>query len=86
MLNSQDPQGLYEAIRYLAKTFKKPLLISEWGFATKGESSMSVEEAVADSERCFYYTESLDVMRKAIEDGIDLRGSLAWSKHLPAGD
>ena len=73
---------------YIHHTYKKPMYITEFGFARKGEPEMDVEDAVQDQERITYLEQAFDAMRKAVHDGVDLRGAFVWSEssiHPPCG-
>ena len=74
------PWGTHDLLLYIHKTYKKPIYVTEFGFARKGEKDMSVSEAVQDADRIEYFKGALDAMRQAVQDGADLRGCFAWSK------
>lgn len=61
------PEGLYKVLENLKK-FNKPIYITEHGLADK-----------EDENRAWYIEESLKWVKKAIDDGVDVRGYLHWS-------
>lgn len=61
------PEGLYQIMKALNK-FDKPIYITEHGLADAD-----------NSHRPLYIKESLDFMKKAINEGVDLRGYMHWS-------
>lgn len=58
------------------------MYLTEFGFDCKGESRMSVQQAVKDDDRILYFREAMEALRRAVKDGADLRGCFAWSKTL----
>jgi beta-glucosidase len=65
--NDLVPEGLYQCIKTASK-FKKPIYITEHGCADP-----------KNELRPWYIRESLDWVKKAIEDGYDVRSYLHWS-------
>ena len=61
------PEYIYHALHELAR-YKKPIFVSEAGLADHD-----------DSDRAEYITKQIEGMRKALEDGIDVRGHMYWS-------
>jgi len=61
------PEGLYKVLLKLKK-FKKPVIITENGLADQN-----------DQLRTEYIKGYLQATKKAIEDGVDVRGYLHWS-------
>lgn len=62
------PRALGDALRHTASVVDVPLVVTENGIATSD-----------DDRRIDYYTVALDAVAAAIEDGLDVRGYLAWS-------
>jgi beta-glucosidase len=61
------PGHIYGALKMLSR-YKKPLFVSEAGLADHD-----------DSDRAEYITLQIEGVRRAIADGIDVRGHLYWS-------
>ncbi|KAI0942829.1 Beta-glucosidase 1B [Taiwanofungus camphoratus] len=74
------PQGFRQLLHYLYKRYRKPIYVTENGFAVKDEDAMPMEQALSDHDRVQYYrgtTSSLLAART--EDGVDVRAYFAWS-------
>jgi beta-glucosidase len=63
-----SPEGLYEQIRYIGNRYNKPMMITENGIATPD-----------DDKRRWYMENHLAAIGRAIREGYDVRGYLAWS-------
>lgn len=63
-----DPGGLYDQIRFISKRYQKPVMITENGIATPN-----------DDKRIWFIQNHLAAIGRAIRDGYDVRGYLAWS-------
>lgn len=63
-----DPEGLYRQIRFVGKRYGKPMMITENGIATE-----------SDPKRVHYHIEHLTAVKRAIDDGFDVRGYFVWS-------
>lgn len=61
------PQGIYNVLFDLKK-YNLPVYVTENGLADK-----------KDKDRVWFIEESLKAVKKAIEDGVDVRGYLHWS-------
>ena len=61
------PEGLYRAIK-LVNTIEKPIIITENGIADS-----------KDSNRALFIRRYIYAMKKAIDEGIDVRGYFYWS-------
>ena len=62
------PQGVEHCVRRAAAATGLPVLITESGIATDN-----------DSERITYLTEVLRGVRRALDEGVDIRGFFVWS-------
>jgi beta-glucosidase len=62
------PQGVEHCVRRAADVTGLPVLVSESGIATED-----------DSERIAYLTASLEGVRRALADGLDIRGFFVWT-------
>ncbi|CAL1710086.1 unnamed protein product [Somion occarium] len=74
------PEGFRDLLNYLYKRYRKPIYVTENGFAVKDEDKKPVEEALHDDDRVQYYRGVTDSLIKAVnEDGVDVRAYFAWS-------
>ncbi|KAI9060053.1 glycoside hydrolase family 1 protein [Trametes sanguinea] len=74
------PEGFRQLLNYLWKRYKRPIYVTENGFAVKDEDAMPLEQALADHDRVQYFkgnTEAILAARN--EDGVDIRAYFAWS-------
>ncbi|EIW77006.1 glycoside hydrolase family 1 protein [Coniophora puteana RWD-64-598 SS2] len=72
--------GFRKLLGFVHKRYGKPVVITENGFCVKGESGLTREQALRDTERVSYHREYQEAMLKAIhEDGADVRGYFGWS-------
>jgi beta-glucosidase len=55
-------------VRYASKETAVPIIVTENGIATDD-----------DTRRVEYYQRALTGLRRAIDDGVDVRGYIAWS-------
>lgn len=63
-----DPEGLYEVLKAVDKRYGKPIVISENGIGTQSEQ-----------KKIRYFREHVNQMRRAMEDGVDVRGYMPWT-------
>lgn len=54
--------------------------VTENGFAVKDENSMSLEDALLDTDRKIYYEGNLKAILAAVNEGVDIRAYFAWSR------
>ncbi|KAL2810337.1 glycoside hydrolase superfamily [Aspergillus granulosus] len=74
------PTYLRSYLGYLWNTWKKPVLIGEFGFPVHDESLRDLPDQLFDSPRSQYYVSYLSEMLSAIwEDGVHVMGAFAWS-------
>ena len=62
------PDGLYETLKRYSEEMEKPVIITENGISTR-----------QDSQRVRYILRHLLQVRRALDDGIDVRGYFYWS-------
>jgi beta-glucosidase len=62
------PECVEHVVRYASKETKVPLMVTENGIATED-----------DTRRVEYYQRALAGLKRAIDDGVDVRGYIAWS-------
>lgn len=63
-----NAEGLYEQIKFVGQRYGKPMMITENGIATPN-----------DAKRVRYMREHLAAVKRAMDDGFDVRGYFAWS-------
>ncbi|HMA79073.1 MAG TPA: glycoside hydrolase family 1 protein [Candidatus Paceibacterota bacterium] len=61
------PEGIYGSLKLLTR-YRKPIFISEAGLADR-----------TDTRRAAYITEQIRATKRALDDGIDVRGHMYWS-------
>ncbi|MEQ8908495.1 MAG: GH1 family beta-glucosidase [Vicingaceae bacterium] len=72
------PQALYHVLKDLkAYPNLPPLVVTETGIAL--EDKVSNEGTIPDQKRIAFYKRSTSCVRKAIQEGVDVRGYFAWS-------
>lgn len=72
--------GFRDLLNYLYKRYRKPIFVTENGFAVKNENSMPLEEALHDHDRVHYYSGVTGALLAAVqEDGVDVRAYFGWS-------
>lgn len=62
------PECVEHVVRYAAKATGVPIIVTENGIATED-----------DTRRVEYYQRALAGLKRAIDDGVDVRGYVAWS-------
>jgi beta-glucosidase len=62
------PQCVEHVVRYASKETGVPIFVTENGIAT-----------LDDTRRVEYYQQALAGLKHAIDDGVDVRGYVAWS-------
>ncbi|MFD7018046.1 GH1 family beta-glucosidase [Streptomyces sp. NPDC059928] len=73
-----DPSGLYDLLlRYTREAPGLPLLVTENGAAC--DDKPGPDGTVHDADRIRYLHGHLDMVRRAIEEGADVRGYYLWS-------
>lgn len=63
-----EPRSLVGLLKYTAKKYKKPIIITENGVADRH-----------DQYRQWWIEETIAAMQEALDDGVDLRGYMHWS-------
>jgi len=71
------PQGLFDLLTWIKESYPQiPIYITENGAAYNDK----VEDGrVHDQKRVEYLKQHFEIARKAIENGVDLRGYFVWS-------
>ena len=62
------PECVEHVVRYASKETKVPIMVTENGIATED-----------DTRRVEYYQRALAGLKRAIDDGVNVRGYMAWS-------
>ncbi|KAL6298950.1 beta-glucosidase 1B [Sparassis latifolia] len=74
------PEGFRDLLNYLWKRYRKPIYVTENGFAVKDENNKPVEEALSDADRVQYFRGTTTALLAAVaEDGVDIRAYFGWS-------
>ncbi|XP_061355852.1 beta-glucosidase 24-like [Gastrolobium bilobum] len=74
------PKGIREMLLYTKTKYNNPLIyITENGMDEFNDSTLSLEEALADTPRIDYYYNHLYYLQIAIKDGVNVKGYFAWS-------
>lgn len=63
-----DPEGLYSVLTSVHARYGKPIVISENGIGTQSEQ-----------KKIRYFREHVNQMRRAMADGVDIRGYFPWT-------
>ncbi len=71
------PLSLYYPPKFLYERYGKPVYISENGMA--GLDPVSLDGKVHDTDRMNYMHRYLRELKRAVKDGVDIRGYFAWS-------
>lgn len=71
------PKIMYWAAKYLTERYKKPFYIMENGCVVT--DIVSEDKKIHDGPRIEYYKQYLKQLRRAYEDGIDVRGYINWA-------
>jgi beta-glucosidase/6-phospho-beta-glucosidase/beta-galactosidase len=83
------PWGFHELLHYIHNAWGKAsqnctgqdidIIVTENGYAGQDEGESSLGDIVNDVHRQDYYTGYIDAMARAVEEGVPVRGYLAWS-------
>lgn len=71
------PECLYWGPKFLYERYKKPVLITENGLAC--HDTISMDGQVHDPNRIDFLQRYLHCLKRAVEDGVDIRGYFHWS-------
>ncbi len=63
-----DPEGFYETLKNVYSRYGKPIVVSENGIGTQSEQ-----------KKIRYFREHVNQMRRAMNDGVDVRGYFPWT-------
>ncbi|KAB1209597.1 Beta-glucosidase 12 [Morella rubra] len=74
------PRGIRDLLLYTKEKYHNPLIyITENGIDEFNNETLSLEEALIDNHRIEYYHSHLWYLRKAMKDGVNVKGYFAWS-------
>ncbi|KDP25142.1 hypothetical protein JCGZ_22677 [Jatropha curcas] len=74
------PRGIRDLLLYTKEKYRNPLIyITENGIDEFNNGTLTLEEQLVDHMRIDYYYRHLSFLRKAIEDGVNVKGYFAWS-------
>ncbi len=73
----KTPESLYWGPRFLSEHYKLPIVVTENGMSNC--DWVSVDGRVHDATRIEFMNSYLLQLRRAIHDGVDVRGYFAWS-------
>ncbi|WJX50305.1 Beta-glucosidase 12 [Trifolium repens] len=74
------PRGIRDFLVYAKEKYNNPLIyITENGINEYEDPTLSLEESLMDTYRIDYHYRHLVYLRKAIEDGVNVKGYFAWS-------
>ena len=71
------PDGFYNTLMRCWNDYKKKIIVTENGCAFDDE--ISADGSVHDAKRIDYLKKHVTALRKAIQDGADIRGYMVWS-------
>lgn len=71
------PECLYWGPQFLYERYKKPIYITENGLSC--HDVISLDGKVHDPNRIDFLSRYLGCLKKAVEDGVDIRGYFQWS-------
>ncbi|TQD80362.1 hypothetical protein C1H46_034051 [Malus baccata] len=74
------PKGIREILLYAKHKYNNPLIyITENGVDEFDDPTLSLPQSLNDTHRIDYHYHHLDYLRKAINDGVNVKGYFAWS-------
>ncbi|KAF8396085.1 hypothetical protein HHK36_017697 [Tetracentron sinense] len=74
------PRGIRDLLLYTKRKYNNPVIyITENGIDELNDGKLSLKEALKDNMRIDYYHRHLSFLRRAIKDGVHVRGYFAWS-------
>ncbi|KAL5832125.1 hypothetical protein ACOSQ3_017553 [Xanthoceras sorbifolium] len=74
------PKGIRALLLYTKRKYNNPLIyITENGIDEVNNASLSLKEALVDNMRIRYHYKHLSFLKRAIKEGVNVRGYFAWS-------
>ncbi len=75
-----NPQGYHNLLVWLSKRYGYPKIYgTENGTSIKGENDLPLEKILDDEFRAEYFRGYIGALAKAVEEGVNVKGYLAWS-------
>ncbi|KAL0690740.1 hypothetical protein Bca4012_090419 [Brassica carinata] len=72
------PWGMYKALMYMKERYGNPtMILSENGMDDSG--NVTLAQGLHDTTRIKYYKDYLTQLKKAVDDGANVKGYFAWS-------
>ncbi|KAH6813011.1 beta glucosidase 17 [Perilla frutescens var. frutescens] len=72
------PKGLYDLLVYTKEKYKNPkIYITENGMSDQNNGT--IKQLITDPQRIDFYRHHLKAVRRAIGDGVNVKGYIAWS-------
>lgn len=74
------PAGFRKLLNWISNRYgKPPIYVTENGTSVKGENDLTKEQILEDDFRAEYFRGYITEMAKACDDGVDVKGYMAWS-------
>ncbi|XP_068641271.1 beta-glucosidase 13-like [Aristolochia californica] len=74
------PKGIQELVNYTKTRYNDPVIyITENGVSELNVKKVKIEHVLHDNLRVKYYRDHLKYLRRAIRDGVKVKGYFAWS-------
>ncbi|XP_022868201.1 beta-glucosidase-like [Olea europaea var. sylvestris] len=74
------PSGIYKLMLYIKNTYNNPIIyITENGVDEENDTSLTVADACKDETRIKYHNDHLVYVKKAMDDGANVKGYFIWS-------
>ncbi|KAB1209600.1 Beta-glucosidase 12 [Morella rubra] len=74
------PKGIRDLLLYTKEKYHNPkIYITENGIDELNNATLSLKEALIDTQRIKYYHSHLWYLRSAMKDGVNVKGYFAWS-------
>ncbi|CAA2961817.1 beta-glucosidase-like [Olea europaea subsp. europaea] len=74
------PSGIYKLMLYMKNTYNNPIIyITENGVDEKNDNTLTVADACKDETRIKYHHDHLVYLKKAMDQGANVRGYFIWS-------
>lgn len=71
------PESIYWGLRFLAERYRLPLVVTENGMANT--DWLSLDGRVHDPQRIDYLARYLRQVKRAVDEGVDVRGYFVWT-------
>ncbi|KAG8890482.1 Beta-glucosidase 1B [Tulasnella sp. 332] len=71
--------GFKSLLKYVWARYKKPIYVTENGFAVMKENELPIEQAIHDTDRVDYFANNLQALLEAVDEGVAINSYFAWS-------